>query len=60
MQKFRRDNEISFILWVMQFEAQLNVMGITDENGKWKILLCCANHCIVIVFEVILVLLFCS
>ena len=37
MQKFRRDNEISFTLWVMQFEAQLNVMGITDEK-KWSYL----------------------
>ena len=27
----------------MQFEAQLNLMGIADENGKSKNLLCCAD-----------------
>ena len=44
MHKFRKDNEINFILWVIQFEAQSNVMGIADDNSKWKnLLLYCAD-----------------
>ena len=50
MHKFRKDNEISFTLWVMQFEAQLNVMWIADDKSKWKkfvIILCrpCSFWC---------------
>ena len=36
LQKLRRDNKISFTLWVMQLEVKLNVTTIADENGKKK------------------------
>ena len=44
LQKLRRDNKISFTLWVMQLEVKLNVTTIADENGKKKnLLLCCST-----------------
>lgn len=39
LQKFRRDNEISFTLWVMLTGAQLTTRGTAQKNGKWKTLL---------------------
>ena len=44
LQKLKRDNKISFTLWVMQLEVKLNVTTIADENGKKKnLLLCCST-----------------
>ena len=44
LQKLRRDNKISFTLWVMQLEVKLNMMTIADENGKKKNLLLCCTY----------------
>ena len=44
IKKFKGDNEISFSLWIMQFEAQIRALNITDDNGKWRnVLLCCTE-----------------
>ena len=41
VQKFRGDNETSFTRWCLQFEAQLTVLAIEDENKVWRNLLLC-------------------
>ena len=39
--KFRGDNETSIQRWILQFEAQLQGLGIKDENKSWRNLLLC-------------------
>ena len=44
IKKFKGDNEISLSEWILQLEAQLRALNVTDADGKWKnILLCCTE-----------------
>ena len=43
IKKFSGDDEVSFSQWLLQFEAQLGVLGISLDQNR-QMLLCCSER----------------